>query len=230
MKEYLKTLFKFSDGQLEGKVTMRVRISGKFPNDTKRVIYLETFNHETQCLFLDPLYAHTDSIIFLHGYTRNWQVTYKMIAGGPKMLFPGTFRYVIPTAKERKINVYPGKDFSRPSWFDYTELNKYPTDANNIEAIQSTSDQESLLQASEDVISLIKIESDMLTPSNVFLGGFSQGCATALAAFLKNGQELGSVIGICGTQDLKAANWDENEELGKTPMFVLTGLDDKSLP
>ena len=52
------------------------------------------------------------------------------------MLFPNTFRYVFPTATDQLISFYPGKDFTRPSWYTYKSENKYENEiGDNLELI-----------------------------------------------------------------------------------------------
>ena len=176
-KDYLATLFKFSPEQFEGKkVKMRLRISGKYSDDQPiRQIYLETFNEESRTLYLDPLYAPKETLIFLHGFTSDWQWPWKNIANGPQMVFPNSFRYVFPTAPDQLVDIYPGKAYTRPSWHIYTGDNKYlPEAINDIDSIQGTTDQKTLVEAADTVISWIKRESEIVGGSeNIYIGGHS---------------------------------------------------------
>jgi len=72
-------------------------------------------------------------------------------------------------------------------------------------------------------------------PRRVFLGGFSQGCLVALAAFLKLPKDtpLGGVFGLSGLQALRAAPRLTEERLRvlrRTPLFLYHGEDDGVCP
>ena len=84
------------------------------------------------------------------------------------------------------------------------------------------------------VTDLVKKEAEKLGDSKkVFIGGFSQGCAIALATFLlfKDGQ-LGGVVGLSGTHGVPI-DWDKQVDLElkrKTKIFLYHGEADPMLP
>ena len=87
------------------------------------------------------------------------------MANGPLMVFPNSFRYVFPTAPDREIKLY-GPPFIRPSWHEYAKDNWYPPDTSeDIDAIQDSTDQESLVEAADKVISWIIHESTLVESS-----------------------------------------------------------------
>ena len=62
---------------------------------------------------------------------------------------------------------------------------------------------------------------------NVFIGGFSQGCALSLATFLMHKQQLGAVLGLSGMLALQKKAEDFDLDLKrKTPVFLYHGQDD----
>lgn len=98
--------------------------------------------------------------------------------------------------------------------------------------------------ASDYMLYLIEKEAALLKgdTSKIFIGGFSQGSAVSLAAFLKYKGEkpLGGVIGLSGFQGLdynKAIHFKNSkereriEEMRKaTPMLLYHGRDDEIIP
>jgi phospholipase/carboxylesterase len=65
----------------------------------------------------------------------------------------------------------------------------------------------------------------------VFIGGFSQGCAVALATYIRYKDSLG---GVCGCSGFHAANinWRrvDKTKLKKTPVFISHGDYDQMVP
>ena len=66
---------------------------------------------------------------------------------------------------------------------------------------------------------------------NVFIGGFSQGCAVSLASFLLYKGMLGGVVGLSGCQAAEL-DWTKIDLLikTKTPLFLYHGEDDPVVP
>ena len=86
------------------------------------------------------------------------------------------------------------------SWFDIKAV-FHPTKlANTEENFAKNFDQAELDESADKATALIAQEVNLLgSPKQVFIGGFSQGCAVALAAYLRHkGSSLGGVVGVGG--------------------------------
>ena len=89
-----------------------------------------------------------------------------------------------------------------------------------------------MLQAVEMVTELLNQEVEKLDgkSENVFIGGFSQGCALSLATFMKYPHRLGAVIGLSGMLALDLQKEQIDMELKKkTPMFLYHGDRDQMI-
>ena len=87
------------------------------------------------------------------------------------------------------------------SWFNIHDLDR--EEKEDLEELLEDYDQESLIKAADQLLEWVQEEADRFEDkdtSRVFIGGFSQGCMTALAAFLryKGITPLGGVIGLSG--------------------------------
>ena len=83
-----------------------------------------------------------------------------------------------------------------------------------------------MLEAVEMITKLLNQEVEELNgkSENVFIGGFSQGCALSLATFMKYPHRLGGVIGLSGMLALDIKKEQIDFELKKqTPMFLYHG-------
>ncbi|KXH40048.1 phospholipase/Carboxylesterase [Colletotrichum nymphaeae SA-01] len=110
--------------------------------------------------------------------------------------------------------------------------------------------QEPNLSESIDFINrLIDRESHLVAPDKIFLGGISQGFATAVAAYLTGCKALGGLIGYAGwaypglsPYEVPAVpfasddgKWkikygDMNYQMARTPIFLSHARDDPTVP
>ena len=88
------------------------------------------------------------------------------------------------------------------AWIDIFSLDEENVDS--LEKIRKAYSQKDLEKASDLLLKIIQDEKALLpegsTESNIIIGGFSQGCMVALAAFLKCNatHPLGGVMGLNG--------------------------------
>ena len=79
---------------------------------------------------------------------------------------------------------------------------------------------------------LVEEESKLLGGTeNVFIGGFSQGCALSLATFLTSKHKFGGVVGLSGALclDIDWSNFDFASKK-ETPLFLYHGQNDSVVP
>ena len=115
------------------------------------------------------------------------------------------------------------------SWYDIYELadndHKFKT------SYERFSQQE--MDHSFSIISkFIAEEAELLgSPSKVFVGGFSQGCAMALMTHFNYPVPIGGTIGLSGAQCYDI-DWSKVniEERNKTPMLLCHGTMDPMIP
>ncbi|KAI1213748.1 phospholipase/carboxylesterase [Annulohypoxylon truncatum] len=144
---------------------------------------------------------HTHTIIFLHGRDSEceefasefFESEASTPAGQPRTLLDRLpyVRWVFPSAP-----LLPSARFgaSMSQWFDMWSVE-------NPE--EQTELQEEGLQMSAGAIrDVIRQEEELVPRHNIFLGGISQGFATALATFFSDGRELAGLIGLCSWMPL----------------------------
>jgi len=141
-------------------------------------------------------HRHTHTVIFLHGRDSNnaefadefFESEASEPANQPRTLldlFP-TVRWVFPTATLTNSERF---DAMMSQWFDMWSAEE-PEERVELQA-------PGLKQSVAEVLELIGDEEAIVPRRNIFLGGISQGFATALSAFLAGGQGLAGLIGLC---------------------------------
>ncbi|KAG9050061.1 hypothetical protein FS837_007814 [Tulasnella sp. UAMH 9824] len=140
-------------------------------------------------LVVKPRAAHTSTVIFLHGLGDSgdgWEPVAETLA--PK--FPNT-KWILPHAPSTPVTINGG--MRMPSWFDIMSLDGFDEE-----------DEPGILKASRSVNELITNEVDAGISSNkIVLGGFSQGCALALATGLTTERKLGGLLALSGWLPLR---------------------------
>lgn len=182
---------------------------------------------------------HTRSLVYLHGFTCSGYDYLKephcVYRPKPKKKkakgkaskdeeeeeelepFPG-LKVVFPTAPKRPITCYKGEVLH--AWHDYiTDHEGDQEDELSMEDLQETTAR---------IHTLLDAEAALVGGKNVFLGGASQGCGTALHAALTYEGELGGVIGTMGHL-LSCTPIKENWIAKKIPIFVYNGLEDSTM-
>ncbi|KIL70555.1 hypothetical protein M378DRAFT_183198 [Amanita muscaria Koide BX008] len=103
-----------------------------------------------------------------------------------KARFPQV-RWISPQASDRPVSFNHGQH--RPSWFDIHELPPRVDEA----------DEQGMAASIKIITDLIQAEiQNGITPSRIFLMGFSQGAALSLTTAFTAEQELGGVVVLSG--------------------------------
>ncbi|KAK0373185.1 phospholipase/Carboxylesterase [Colletotrichum limetticola] len=152
-------------------------------------------------------------------------------------LYP-TFKWVFPSAPS-----IPSKRYKTDmtQWFDMWSTEN----PNEQEELQEPSLSESI----DFINRLIDRESHVVSPDKIFLGGISQGFATAVAAYLTRCKALGGLIGYAswaypglspyqvptGPVASDDGKWkikcgDVNYQMARTPIFLSHARDDPTVP
>lgn len=149
---------------------------------------------------------HTATLIFLHGLGDSGH-GWSTLLGIVKKALPH-FKLIFPHAPSRPVSLNGG--MSMPAWYDIYSL----------EEECKEEDVESMKESVRTVANLIK-EEKACGVKSVFVGGFSQGGAIALATGLSS--ECSGIISLSGYLpryiDLKSVNHSG-------PIFMGHGTDD----
>ena len=161
--------------------------------------------------------THTHTVIFLHGRDSDAQAFadefFESEASEPAErprnlpdLFPG-IRWVFPTAPALYSKRF---DTTISQWFDIWSVED-PEEQVEIQ-------KDGLKQSVAALLEVIRAEEIHLPRQNIFLGGISQGFATALFTFFANGQGFAGLIGLCSwmpfaklLEDLEASVANEEQ-------------------
>ncbi|CAJ1369289.1 unnamed protein product [Effrenium voratum] len=183
-----------------------------------------------------PHGSHTKSLVYLHGFTCNGydylkepHYVYRLKPVKKKKKakkdeeeddadefepFPG-LKVVFPSAPKREISCYKGEILH--AWYDYmTDYEGEREDELSMEDLEQTTAR---------VHALLDAEAAAVGAENVFLGGASQGCGTALHIALTYPGQLGGVIGTMGHL-LSCTPVNKDWVAKKIPIFVYNGLAD----
>jgi len=88
-------------------------------------------------------------------------------------------------------------------------------------------------QSVESILEVLRVEQQLLPSDKIFLGGIGQGFATALVAFIRNGQGLAGLVGLCSwlpCQGRLSINDASAVHLQSTPIFLGHSGDDDVVP
>lgn len=148
---------------------------------------------------IHPQANHTHTIILLHGrggsgpeFANDLFKSQVRSLSDPlrKITLPERFpncRWVFPTTRKRFSTTFQ-EEWSE--WFDTVSL----VDPSRREELQRPGLKESVL----DIITLLNEESTHVKQSNIILGGFSQGHATAIHVMMALNLQLAGFVGISG--------------------------------
>ncbi|KAK5721949.1 hypothetical protein LTR15_006543 [Elasticomyces elasticus] len=145
-----------------------------------------------------PTAAHTHTVIFLHGrdstaaeFAPEFFESQASDGRTLQEIFPG-IKWVFPSAPTIQSARFR-TDMSQ--WFDMyrteTPHEQYPNSTNSIAVDRQ------LTEASAAITTIVDEEAQIIGRDHVFLGGISQGCATAVDALLRMDQRLAGFIGMC---------------------------------
>ncbi|KAK5452899.1 hypothetical protein LTS15_007047 [Exophiala xenobiotica] len=199
----------------------------------------------------------THTVIFLHGRDSDSQEFasefFESEASEPagekrtlRDLFP-SIRWVFPTAPTLHSKRF---DTTMPQWFDMWSVEE-PEEQIEIQ-------RDGLKQSVAAIMEVIRAEESLVPRQNIFLGGISQGFATALSTFFADGQQFAGLIGLCSwmpftnlVHELKAVSADDEQlfhkvqtmyfgqqspgkplspSLRSTPIFLGHSVDDETVP
>ncbi|KAJ9500821.1 hypothetical protein H2202_003379 [Exophiala xenobiotica] len=200
---------------------------------------------------------HTHTVIFLHGrdsdsqeFASEFFESEASEPAGEKRTLPDLFpsiRWVFPTAPTLHSRRF---DTTMSQWFDIWSVEE-PVEQVEIQ-------MEGLKQSVAAIMEIIRTEETLVPRQNIFLGGISQGFATALSTFFADGQQFAGLIGLCSwmpftnlVDDLKAVSADDEQLfhevqkmyfcqqspgkplsrfLRSTPIFLGHSVDDDTVP
>ena len=129
-------------------------------------------------------------------------------------------RFIFPHAPERAVTINMG--YEMRAWFDiYGGFD-----------VSDHEDTEGVQESQRLIMQLIQMEKARGIPSeNIFLAGFSQGCAMALYTALCNPEKMGGVIGLSGYIPLIRQFPDDRSPANQdTPIFLAHGTYDEVVP
>lgn len=162
--------------------------------------------------------AHTASVIFLHGLGdtgHGWSFLAQEAARlGPLL---DHVQFVFPNAPTQPVSVNMG--MAMPSWYDIVALGR----------IEGKQDEAGVLKSVDRLRSVIAEEVAAGVPTDrIVIGGFSQGCAVALAAScVLADTPLAGVIGLSGYMPVTAKIAELETPCNKhTPYFLGHGTAD----
>lgn len=158
------------------------------------------------------------SVIWLHGLGADGHDFSPIVPELVRKDWPA-LRFVFPHAPVRAVTINGGARMR--AWYDILNL-----------SLDQRADEVGVRESMIEVEALINRERDRGVPaSRVFLVGFSQGAAIALATGLRRSQALAGVIALSGYLPLANQSETEATPAGKsTPMFLGHGRADPMVP
>lgn len=171
---------------------------------------------------------HKYSLIWLHGLGDSAYGFLDVFTDKVINIVPPSCKVILATAPEREVTCNNGLVMT--SWFDIKSLDRT---AMTIEDNYKNVSQVELRESTAIVTKLIDEEAAALGSSeNVFVGGFSQGCAVSLASFLTYKAALGGVVGLSGMHALDL-DWAKEVDVPlkkQTKVFLYHGKSDPLIP
>ncbi|KAI0419676.1 phospholipase/carboxylesterase [Xylaria grammica] len=146
---------------------------------------------------VEPTTQHSHTLILLHGLGSNGKKfgqefleTGKTSSGKtfPDLL-PGA-RFIFPTAKRRRSSAFGRRKITQ--WFNIARLPD--------PAYRKETQLQGLAESAVEIRELLRQEIQVagIPPSNIILGGISQGCAMSLSVLLSLEYPLGGYFGMSG--------------------------------
>lgn len=124
-------------------------------------------------------------------------------------------RFMLPNAPVRDISAHPG--YPLRAWYDVRS-----------DKIDDNEDRLGIRETAAKIHLLIKeVEKAGIPRNRIFLGGFSQGAASALYAGLREEEPIAGIIALSGYLPLAGSLFAEITDAGRqTPVFMAHGLFD----
>ena len=179
---------------------------------------------ENRAHIILPTAAHTHTVIFLHGRDSTASEFapefFESQASDDRTLleiFPG-IRWIFPTGGIIRSARF-GSDMSQ--WFDMRSTE------NPHERHEHDNHDKELQTAVNFVTDIVNKEAASIGSENVFLGGISQGCSTAMHALLRNDKRLAGFIGLCSWfANCQNATSTPTTQASRTPIMLSHAQDD----
>ena len=209
-------------------------------------------NPNSQTHFVYPNAPHTHTIIILHGRdstASEFASEFFESQASDERTLPEIFPFVKWVFPNSGVRTSARFKIKMSQWFDMWSVEN-PTEQDELQIV-------GLKQSIEQIRLVVEEEAAIIGYKNLFLGGISQGGATAIMALLVMGVEVGGFLGLCSwlpfqnvaeiTEDgtnnevftkkfkefLCNGQWDlvENEsESARTPVFLGHSTDDEGVP
>ncbi|PQE16315.1 phospholipase carboxylesterase protein [Rutstroemia sp. NJR-2017a WRK4] len=151
-----------------------------------------------------PKETHRYTMIFFHGRDDDpaqfRESVLESETSAPKRELPDLFpsmKWVFPASRTRESVRFKE---TMVQWFDMWSVEN-PSEREEIQ-------KEGLRESVSAILALIHQEAKMVPLERIFLGGISQGCATAILALLCGGMKLGGFVGLCSWMPLRAKIMD----------------------
>ena len=157
----------------------------------------------------------THSIIWMHGLGADAN-DFVPVVPELRLPIPSGIRFVFPNAPVRPVTLNNG--IAMPAWFDIISLDR----------INGPEDEAGLRETQQAIEALIARENERGIPTeNIFLAGFSQGCAIALLTGLRHPKKLAGLICLSGFLPLAAKTEAERSQANiDIPIFMAHGTQD----
>ncbi|KAI8576233.1 hypothetical protein K450DRAFT_257763 [Umbelopsis ramanniana AG] len=140
-----------------------------------------------------PLADHTHTVILLHGRDSTAaefaEEFFESQASDRRTLceiFPN-FKWVFPNSGQRNSTRF---EMEMAQWFDIWSVEE-PENRKELQVA-------GLTESVAFILNIIRDEASSVPPEHIFLGGISQGCATAIHALMHCDIQLNGFIGFCG--------------------------------
>lgn len=164
---------------------------------------------------VEPVSAHTHSIILLHGLGSNGrkfgteflETAVRSDGKSLPQLLPGA-RFIFPTAKRRRSSAFKRSRLTQ--WFDIASLDD--------PAYKRHTQVQGLEESLGEILDLIDQEKSKIPARNILLGGLSQGMAMSVVCLLAMNFPLGGFVGLSGWMPYRQdifyilINKDENDD------------------
>jgi phospholipase/carboxylesterase len=169
-------------------------------------------------IILDTKQAPTHVIIWLHGLGADGY-DFAPMAPQFQQLIPTPLRFVFPHAPLRPVTLNGG--YVMRAWYDITGLD-----------LDAREDRIGLNATAKTLDDLIQQQvSQGISCKNIFLAGFSQGCASVLYAGLRHSSKLAGIVGLSGYLPFyRTLAQEVNAENQSTPIFLAHGMTDNIVP
>lgn len=170
------------------------------------------------CREINPDVISKHTIIWLHGLGADANDFVPIVSelNLPKI---AAVRFIFPNAPLRPVTINNG--YETRAWFDVHGI-----------SLNAKLDEEGIQKALASIGNIIENEiSRGISADHIFIAGFSQGAAMALATGIHFPKKLGGIIALSGYIPLTANTLIEIKSANhQTPIFLAHGTDDMVVP